>query len=95
MLNVTDFKEGLTNITSSEQLYSYVADKLFVPSVTTIFTIFLLLMLVLGLFIVDRNKGNYYAIFILSILVLGIMLFFTFWFPLIPLVIDKVLSGGF
>jgi len=93
-LNITDFKAGLQNITQEKELYVYVAEQLFNSSVIVVFVATLFIMLILGWLLVSRDKANFYAIFVLSALIYGILLFFTFWFPIIPQAIESIFGGS-
>ena len=93
MINITDYKEGLTNITTQSELLAYTSKELFQSSIVFVFISVLLLMLIMGLIIISRDKANFYAIFIFSWLVAGTLLFFTFFFPVIPQFLDKILGG--
>ena len=44
--------------------------------------------------IVNKEKGNFYAIFVFTWVIAGILLFLTFWFPIIPQVISNIFGGG-
>ena len=93
MINVTDFITGVQNITSESELITYVSHEIFMTTIIVVFTAFLLLMMLLGAIIITKDKANFYVVFIFSTLILGIMLFFTFYFPIFPQLIDKCIGN--
>lgn len=96
MIDIANFKDGLMNLTTTEEIYIYTAEQLYIPSVYVVFGITLCFMLLLGLAMISKdNKSSYFAVFVLSTLIMGILLFFTFWYPIIPLFLDNILNGGF
>src|SRR3990167_10458919 len=50
----------------------------FIHSIASIFILFILLMMLLGMILIRKDRANFYEIFIFSSLVMGIALFFTF-----------------
>jgi len=95
MVDIPKFLEGAQNITTNSELYTYTARELFTDSVFLIFGVFLLIMMILGGILIQRDRATFYAVFILSTLILGILLFFTFGLPIIPEMLEKFLGGIF
>ena len=91
-MNVTDIQNTIINATTESELVSSTAT-VFKSSIIFIFLFVLLIMLFMGMFIINRDKANFYAIFVLSWLIAGILLFFTFWYPIVPQFMSKVLGG--
>lgn len=89
MKNVTEFLIGAQNITTQSELLQYAATELFIPAVIAIFVAVLLLMLIMGAVIIRKDKANFYAIFVFNWLIIAILLFFVFWFPIIPQFLSK------
>ena len=93
MVDVQSFLMGAQNITSESDLMIYASKELFLPSIIFAYVVILVLMGGLGLAFIGKDKNNFLAIFIFSILVLGILLFSIFIFPVIPQFIDKIIGG--
>jgi hypothetical protein len=90
MINATDIIQGTKNITSQSDFISYTSQKMFVPSILSYWIFQFLLTLIIGMILVRKDKGNFFAIFLLTQLIGGIFLLFIFWFPIIPQFIDKL-----
>jgi len=92
-MNVTDYVAGIQNITTITDLRIYSSQSLFLASIGAVFIIYVSLQLLFAMIFLKQDRGGFYAIFVLTTLILGIMLFFTFGYPIIPDVIDKILGG--
>ncbi len=58
--------------------------QLFVPTIIFVWIIQFLITLILGMFCVKDDVGRFLAIFVLVQLFSGILLFFSFIYPVIP-----------
>ncbi len=84
MINSTQIVTHLMNTTTNSEFIKVASSQIFLKSVVVYWVFQLILTLVIGLALVEKNKGKFWAIFILTQLVGGIILFFTFVFPILP-----------
>ena len=92
MQNITEFINGTQIITNQNDLVVYAAD-IFKPSIIFIFSLVLIIQLIIGMVVVKKERANFYAIFLLIWIIIAILLFLTFWFPVIPEFVEKIIGG--
>lgn len=79
MLNITNEALNWT----SQQILQYSADNL-LPSMIFYWVVLFAITLFVGLFFIEKDKANFWAIFIFTQLVGLLILFFIFVIPIIP-----------
>lgn len=89
ILNSTQIIEKVTGITSTSDLITAQAD-VFKTSIIVYFIIQFLITSLLGIILVRKDIEKFWVIFILTQLIGGILLFFTFWLPILPQLLDKM-----
>jgi len=77
------------NLTEREALQQIAFDH-FLPSVVVFVVVWILLTLIVGFSTVKKDRDKFWGIFILTFVIAGIILFFTFAFPVIPQLVAKL-----
>ena len=93
MINATQFVNDITNSTTEELLSK--SAELFIPSIIAYWLIQFFLTLILGLIFVKTPQGrqNFWVIFIFAQLIGAIILFFIFFFPFVPQILESIGIG--
>lgn len=89
--NATVVANAIMNFSTQSDLITYQA-KTFQPSIIAYFLIQLIITSILGLILVKKDFEKFWMIFIFTFLIGGIVLFFTFFFPILPQFLEKILS---
>lgn len=64
----------------------------FVPAVSIAWLGVFILTLLLGMIMIRKDLANFWAIFILTQLILAVALFFTFIYPITPIILQDLFS---
>jgi|GEM_PF-5086660 len=92
MINSTQLITELQNLTSQTDIVRKTAD-VFIPSVAAIWIFQFIVTLILGMIFVKEDKGKFFSIFIFVQLIVGILYFLTFIFPVLPQLMSRILGG--
>ena len=91
MINQTIIQETLKTFDTLSDSIKYLSTELFLPSIIFYWFFQFLLILIIGLATVKKNKEKFWAIFVITQLVGGILLFLIFVFPVIPQMLNKIM----
>ena len=92
MLNQTLLIEEIGKRVTENDILTYLSNSIYLPSVAFYWVFQFILTMIVGYIFVKEDKGKFFAIFIFTQLIGGIVLFFIFVFPIIPGLVGKMFT---